>query len=252
MSKNVSKTITFTKGAEVAQDAAKKLPDDGFDALFDLTDVTDKMWDNMISLFVYQGYNPLKFILVLWGYMLSSAVTNKIEQFQEDMLTCICFLSERGSKPGRALEKSSPEAQKRFQTILDRYRVKDTDPKNPPKDPYEVTLPRIAGCFPKYVATLIALAKVSPPANVGSDKLPIYLCFPGAPAIMDTATYDKHFDDWIEWSRAFSKVIQAKFEEPRARTIGNAIFNSDLVKQGKRTNILSELAKQLNNNNSNK
>jgi hypothetical protein len=155
-------------------------------------------------------------------------------KFQEAIREVIAIYMKRGSKINKAKGKSTVPAREKMQKHIDVWGITDKQP----GDAYTVTLARIAGCFPRLCAKILASKLVAPIGNTRAPDLPVYLSFPGAPALMTDRSLK---EQWFTWSRKFSELIGAVPDEKKMAQVFEATFSSPLYSSVERATILQEL-----------
>jgi hypothetical protein len=188
---------------------------DKFDDLFN-----EKVIDDFISLFSYEGFDPL------YTYAILKEKSAKLKSdFAGDMSTFIAFVVLKGTTIRKM--KISSEGAEKIKALISRYGVKTKDG---PKTKSDLTLGRIASCFPILISKFIdSLADYEPTGGVVAG-LPLRYHFPGAPAIIPKDE-ERAYNLWQVYARNFAQVIGSG---DSGADYGKIIWDSSLVSDEKR------------------
>jgi hypothetical protein len=169
------------------------------------------------GLFDYEGYHPLT----------TFAFMKEIEKNDDHLTTdikIICYFSaNRGTRTNKAMTRMSDEGKEILKQLIKKYNIIDTTPKK--KE--DITIARITGIMPSYMASLIEANKTK---VIGKEVpgLPKSLCFPGAPALIPLDNEDL-FLKWLEWANSFNKIIRAGADSERVLMYGHIVWQSNYV-----------------------
>jgi len=182
------------------------------------TIVTESM-EEIATLISYQGFNPVEFIKHLRTIEPSQEILG-----QEMQVLCLLAVN-RGVKISKVTQKMRPEGVKIVMTLCDKYRVKDSRPRNAT----DVTIARIAAAFPQSCAHHIYKGRGRVVGRKHPD-LPSMFCFPAGGSLIPL-DYVRTLDAWKEWRQSFSDVIRSQPTEVDYDTI---VINSPILSDSER------------------
>jgi len=212
-------------------------------------DITKTKMSELYDLFKYQGYNPRDFFMKLW----SSAQDNGIakETFVDDMKAILVFYVTRGTRVDKGKDKSSKDGKDRLKELKERYSISDGVKQEKsggggrtlPAD--EVTIARIAGCFPQVVSMLMDQS-FSRTVVDGPAGLPRGLAWAGAPSVIprNSEAGKKLYALWLTWAKDFDKQIKGKdnAQPDQVEKYGKIIWESNFIGDKARAEIVKGLA----------
>jgi hypothetical protein len=189
-------------------------------ATFDNFDFKNEELEKFWSLVEFQGFNIRN-------------VRDKITQTmtEKEVAQVISFYLSRGTKwDAKAQGKTKKLGRDTLESLFKARRIV-TSSKPGPED---LTISRIAICFPKLTGRMLAHPKARVIGSVPRG-LKRQLCWPGAPSVIPRDD-DATFLLWQEWAKSFSSVIGGKPNE----AIWKASWNSDLYTNEEREAIIQD------------
>jgi hypothetical protein len=181
------------------------------------------------GIFEYEGYSPENTFKVL------SRKESNPKVLLEDLKTLLYYISLRGTKYEKATSKMSSEGKSIILAFVKKYGIQDRSPTK--RD--DITLSRISGIIPAYIAQLLYHNKGRIVGDAPSD-FPGCLCFPGAPAIIPHDRQDL-YDKWLQWSLSFNKIIQQGRNSEKVDMYGRIIWDSTYHSAAIRSKIMRSL-----------
>jgi len=175
-----------------------------------------KFWKNI----EYAGLDPEK----IFDSLKEAALTSGRSpiQFMKDIATILTFYVRRGTNISGASKRTEEKAMKKIKALKKIYEIGD---RLGPENKSSVTVGRIAAVFPEFVAAhfWIGTARMVVPHSVEDyPNLPRTFAFPGSPALMTAAEWERMKGDYLKYMVAFSRVVNSKdkkFSEKTDETI---------------------------------
>jgi len=200
----------------------------------------------LFELFAYQGYNPADFFAMIYQKLVVKGGMTKAD-FIAGIKQILVFFITRGSRMDRGMDKSSAEGAKKIKQLMDLFGVSNgiKQEKSGPGGrtlPREaITVPRIAGCFPTIVCTLMENINARHVVS-GPSGFPKGLSWAGAPAVIPS-TNESLFNQWLVWAIAFDKVIKGeKNHDPEnVKKYGTIIWRSNYIPETQRQTFIGSL-----------
>jgi hypothetical protein len=167
--------------------------------------------------FSYEGYDP-----ELMFKVLRQLETNDDILIRD--LKNLCYFSvNRGTRVSKSTLKMSEKGRDEIRRLSRKYKIIDTIPKN--KE--DVTIARIVGVMPVYVASLLEAHK-GRIIGIQPEGLPRGLCFPGAASIIPKSRADI-YSLWLKWSMTFNQIIANGKNSERVDFYGQILWNSSYI-----------------------
>lgn len=218
-----------------------------------------KIIDTWAKECAYNGYNPLEFFNLLKTKAASKG--RSVSQFKEDIMKiCVWFLM-RGSKMTgmKITARTKALAKSGLETLIAVYDIKgvstDARPAQSQSTQYsneDVTIPRIAACFPKQCCQII-IAGAGRTIGEIPVGLPYYLAWSGGASLIPKTEKDM-FNLWRQWQRNFDAVInnpasgvgpggvaRKATDQGQLDQYALAVWNSPIYNDKDRVKILHEL-----------
>ena len=185
--------------------------------------------NELVSIFEYQGFDAKVFKRTLRSFEQDSVT------FDLDMKILVTFIAVRGTKIQKAVLKMKPEGISVINEIKAKYGISDSKP-NSPED---ITMARIASCFPDQ---LCQLYKSGHGRIVGiiPRGLSQSLCHPSAASVIPRS-FKKTFKLWCKWRKSFSAVINNGKAKREDSSFDRIIHESNLYNEEERRSIMESL-----------
>ena len=183
----------------------------------------------LVSIFEYQGFDAKAFKRTLKSLEQDAAA------FDLDIKILVIFIAVRGTKIQKAMLKMKPEGVSVINEVKAKYGISDSKP-NTPND---VTLARIAACFPDQLCQLYKSGHGRIVGNIPRG-LSQSLCHPSAASVIPRS-FKKTFKLWCRWRKSFSAVINNGKSKKEDSSFDRIIHESSLFSEEERRSIMENL-----------
>ena len=183
----------------------------------------------LVSIFEYQGFDAKAFKRTLRSFEQDTVV------FELDIKILITFIAVRGTKIQKAMLKMKPEGVSVINEVKVKYGITDSRP----SDPHDITLARIAACFPDRLCQLYKSGHGRIVGNIPRG-LSQSLCHPSAASVIPRS-FKKTYKLWCKWRKSFSAVINNGKSKRDDTSFDRIIHESNLFCEEERRSIMESL-----------
>eukprot|EP01067_Filipodium_phascolosomae_P001276 Filipodium_phascolosomae@DN1863_c0_g1_i1.p1 len=216
-----------------------------------------EVWANIYNLRSDESFDPKTLITSLMkpNVDLVNPKERKAEinmqSFIVDVVALCRIVAQRGTDIDEAVQQAGPAGKRELDTLRRKYVIKSTTPESAT----DVTLARIAACFPNYVMMYLlkypsGRGSTSRDLVAGHHQVPKEWRFSAACALIPQDREDA-FNVWLEWKKAHDAIVHSihpTYDSQHTITYakllwGNTIYSDEqryLMLEGMGTTVVNE------------